>query len=410
MLLGCTIIGAIVGLILGPKATVLKPFGDLFINLIMMIVVPLVFFSVASGVANVNSMQRFGKIMKNVIIVFTLTTLVMAVVGIIGTIIFNPSKGIDIHSVKEMMVAPDQEKLASKGNLLTQIVNSVTVSDFSELFSSGNLLQLVVFAVLIGSSIAVLGEKAKTIKNILNEGTNVILNVVGIIMKLGPIGLGCYTASIIGELGQEIIAGYIRVFLTYCVLAAIYFAVCYTLYAYLSGGKKGVKKFYENSISPIATALATSSSSACIPSNLEASKKIGVPDDIAETVIPLGINIHKDGSVLSVIVKVAFLTGILGGNMADPSNILNLLVTVLVVGVFMAPVAGGWLIGEMLVVSIFGFPVEAIPLLTVITTITDIPNTVLNTTGNTVSSMLVARLVEGKNWLKEEVETFKKAS
>ena len=109
VLLGCTIIGAIVGLILGPKATVLKPFGDLFINLIMMIVVPLVFFSVASGVANVNSMQRFGKIMKNIVIVFTLTTLVIAVVGIIGTIIFNPSKGIDIHAVKEMMVAPDQE-------------------------------------------------------------------------------------------------------------------------------------------------------------------------------------------------------------------------------------------------------------------------------------------------------------
>ena len=94
--------------------------------------------------------------------------------------------------------------------------------------------------------------------------------------------------------------------------------------------------------------------------------------------------------------------------MGNPETLLSLLVTVLVVGVFMAPVAGGWLIGEMLVVSIFGFPVEAIPLLTVITTITDIPNTVLNTTGNTVSSMLVARLVEGKNWLKGEVQSLKK--
>lgn len=341
ILLGCTILGAIVGLIWGPKATELKPIGDLFINLIMMIVVPLVFFSVASGVANVNSMQRFGKIMKNVVIVFTITTLVMAVVGILGSVILDPAKGIDIQSVKEMMVAPDQEKLASKGSLLTQIVNSVTVSNFGDLFSSSNLLQLVVVAVLVGSSVAVLGDKANTIKKILNEGTSVVLNVVGIIMKLGPIGLGCYTASIIGELGQEIIAGYIRVFGTYCLIAIIYFIVCYTLYAYVAGGKKGVKKFYENSISPIATALATSSSSACIPSNLEASKKIGVPDDIAETVIPLGINIHKDGSVLAVIVKVAFLTGIMGGNMANPETLINLLVTVMVVGVFMAPVAGG---------------------------------------------------------------------
>ena len=341
ILLGCTILGAIIGLVLGPKATALKPFGDLFINLIMMIVVPLVFFSVASGVANVKSMNRFGKIMKNVVVVFTLTTLVMAVVGIVGSIIFDPAKGIDITSVKEMMVAPDQEKLASKGSLLNQVVNSITVSDFSELFSSSNLLQLVIFAVLVGTSVSVLGEKADSIRKILNEGSNVVLNIVNIIMKLGPIGLGCYTASIIGELGQEIIAGYIRVFITYSVIAVLYFVICYTLYAYLSGGKKGVKIFYKNSISPIATALATSSSSACIPSNLEASKKIGVPDDIAETVIPLGINIHKDGSVLAVIVKVAFLTGIMGGNMGNPETLLSLLVTVLVVGVFMAPVAGG---------------------------------------------------------------------
>ena len=97
ILLGCTILGAIVGLIWGSKATALKPIGDLFINLIMMIVVPLVFFSVASGVANVNSMQRFGKIMKNVVIVFTITTLVMAVVGILGSVILDPAKGIDIQ-------------------------------------------------------------------------------------------------------------------------------------------------------------------------------------------------------------------------------------------------------------------------------------------------------------------------
>lgn len=341
LLLGCTIIGAIVGLVLGPKSEVLKPFGDLFINLIMMIVVPLVFFSVASGVANVKNMQRFGKIIKNVIIVFTLTTLVIAVVGIVGSIILDPAKGIDINAVKDMMVAPDQEKLASKGSLLNQIVNSITVSDFSELFSSSNLLQLVVFAVLVGTSVSALGEKANGIRNLLNEGTNVILTVVGVIMKLAPIGLGCYTASIIGELGPKIITGYLRVFLTYSVISLIYFVVCYTLYAYLSGGKKGIANFYKNSIKPIATALATSSSSACIPSNLEASKNIGVPEDIAETVIPLGINIHKDGSVLAVIVKVAFLTGILGGNISDSTTLLSLLTTVLIVGVFMAPVAGG---------------------------------------------------------------------
>lgn len=399
ILLACTIIGVIVGLVLGPKASILKPFGDLFINALLMIVVPLVFLSVSSGVASIKNMERFGKIMKSTAIVFMGTTLVIAFLGITSALLFNPSKGLDVSSVKSLMVAQDAETLESKGTLLDQVVSSITVKNFGDLFSSSNLLQLVIFAVLVGTAIAMMGDRGNTIRKFLSEGTEAILKVVSIVMLYAPIGLGCYTATIIGELGSKIIQGYVRVFVIYSLTAAMYFLLFYSLYAFLSAGKQGFRQFWRNAIKPIATALATSSSSACIPSNLEASKNIGVPDDISETVIPLGINIHKDGSVLAVIIKVAFLSGILGSGMANPATIGQLFITVFVVGVFMAPVAGGWLIGEMLVVSIFGFPVEAIPLLTVITTITDIPNTILNTTGNTVSSMLVSRLVEGKDWL-----------
>lgn len=397
ILLACTIIGVIVGLVLGPKASILKPFGDLFINALLMIVVPLVFLSVSSGVASIKNMERFGKIMKSTAIVFMGTTLVIAFLGITSALLFNPSKGLDVSSVKSLMVAQDAETLESKGTLLDQVVSSITVKNFGDLFSSSNLLQLVIFAVLVGTAIAMMGDRGNTIRKFLSEGTEAILKVVSIVMLYAPIGLGCYTATIIGELGSKIIQGYVRVFVIYSLTAAMYFLLFYSLYAFLSAGKQGFRQFWRNAIKPIATALATSSSSACIPSNLEASKNIGVPDDISETVIPLGINIHKDGSVLAVIIKVAFLSGILGSGMANPATIGQLFITVFVVGVFMAPVAGGWLIGEMLVVSIFGFPVEAIPLLTVITTITDIPNTILNTTGNTVSSMLVSRLVEGKD-------------
>lgn len=315
ILLACTIIGVIVGLVLGPKASILKPFGDLFINALLMIVVPLVFLSVSSGVASIKNMERFGKIMKSTAIVFMGTTLVIAFLGITSALLFNPSKGLD--------------------------VSSITVKNFGDLFSSSNLLQLVIFAVLVGTAIAMMGDRGNTIRKFLSEGTEAILKVVSIVMLYAPIGLGCYTATIIGELGSKIIQGYVRVFVIYSLTAAMYFLLFYSLYAFLSAGKQGFRQFWRNAIKPIATALATSSSSACIPSNLEASKNIGVPDDISETVIPLGINIHKDGSVLAVIIKVAFLSGILGSGMANPATIGQLFITVFVVGVFMAPVAGG---------------------------------------------------------------------
>lgn len=341
ILLSCVILGAIAGLFLGEKATVVKPFGDLFINLLLMVVVPLVFFSVSSGVANVKNMSRFGKIMKSMVVVFMLTTAIITIVGITSSVLFDPSKGIDVDSVKGMMQTQDQQVLDDKGSILDQIVSTVTVKNFGDLFSSGNLLQLVIFSVLFGTVIAMIGDRGNTLRKILNEGTEVMLKIIGIIMKIAPVGLGCYTAAIIGELGSKMISGYVKVFLLYTITAILYFLIFYTIYAFLAGGNTGIKQFWKNAVTPITTALATSSSSACIPANLQASKNIGVPEDISETVIPLGINIHKDGSVLSVIVKVAFLSGILGQGISDPAVLGQLLLTVFVVGIFMAPVAGG---------------------------------------------------------------------
>lgn len=182
ILLACTIIGVIVGLVLGPKASILKPFGDLFINALLMIVVPLVFLSVSSGVASIKNMERFGKIMKSTAIVFMGTTLVIAFLGITSALLFNPSKGLDVSSVKSLMVAQDAETLESKGTLLDQVVSSITVKNFGDLFSSSNLLQLVIFAVLVGTAIAMMGDRGNTIRKFLSEGTEAILKVVSIVL------------------------------------------------------------------------------------------------------------------------------------------------------------------------------------------------------------------------------------
>ena len=158
--------------------------------------------------------------------------------------------------------------------------------------------------------------------------------------------------------------------------------------------------FWKNAIAPTVTALATCSSAASIPVNLDASKKMGVPNDIAETVIPLGANIHKDGSVIGGVLKITFLFGLFGRDITSISAIISIVSVSFLVGAVMGAIPGGGMMGEMLILSVYGFSPEVLPIIAVISTIIDAPATVLNSTGNTVCSMMVARLGEGKEWMK----------
>ena len=398
LLLGAILIGGVVGAILGPKATILKPFGDLFLNLLFMSLVPLVFFSVSSAIANMSTMKRLGKIMVNIVIVFLSTALIAAIIGIIGVIVFNPTKGLDSSMFSSVMGSGDVVQ-TEKLTILDQIVKTITVSDFQMLFSKSNMLQLIVFSVLFGLATAMAGEKAKGIAKFVEEGGVVIGNIVKIIMYYAPIGLGCYFASVIGELGTQILSGYMSAFLLYLGITLVYYFGFYTLYAYLSGGKLGVKTFWKNAMGPTVTAVATCSSAACIPVNLVSAKQMGVPEDIAETVIPLGANTHKAGSVIGGVLKITFLMGIFGVDITNPVTLISIVCVSFLVGAVVGAIPGGGVIGEMLILSVFGFSPQMLPILTVLGTIIDAPATLLNSAGNTVCAMMVARLVEGKNWL-----------
>ena len=235
----------------------------------------------------------------------------------------------------------------------------------------------------------------------LSAGTAVMMNVVKLVMYYAPIGLGAYFASIIGQLGPQILEGYVRTFVLYLILTLIYYFVFFTLYAFLAGGKEGIRIFWKNAFTPSITAIATCSSAASIPANLESVRRMGVPKDIAETVIPLGANTHKDGSVFGGVLKIVFLFTLFGKDMTSISNILSILAVSFLVGAVMGAIPGGGMIGEMLILSVFGFPIEVLPIIAVISTIIDAPATLLNSTGNTVCAMLVTRLVEGKNWIKQ---------
>ena len=202
-----------------------------------------------------------------------------------------------------------------------------------------------------------------------------------------------------GSFGASIAVGYLKTFVVYTIVSVLFYFIVYTIYAFIAGGKKGIKVFWKNVIPPTVTALATCSSAASIPINVESTKKMGVPDDIAETTIPLGTSFHKDGSIIGSVFKIMFLVCLFG----TTGNIFSILGVALLANLLITAVPiGGGTISEMLIITMLGYPVAALPILTIIATIIDPPATMLNVVGDSVSSMMVTRIVDGEEWLKDK--------
>ena len=398
ILLCAVLIGGIVGAVLGPKASVLKPLGDIFLNLLFIIIVPMVFFSIASAIASMGETKRLGKVMVSIILVFFVTALLAATLGLVVTLVMNPTEGINYSSLQSVVQSESSDKVKQVG-LLEQLVKTFTVPDFSALLSKSHILPLIVFAALVGLSTALVGEAARPVATFLSAGTQVMTKAVQLIMYYAPIGLGAYFANVVGELGTQILQGYLQTFITYLVLTVIYYFGFFTLYAYLAAGKQGVVAFWRNALPPTVTAIATCSSAASIPINLISTKAIGVPKDMAEAIVPSGANIHKDGSVFGGVLKIVFLFGLFGMDLTSLQTCLGIIGVSFLVGAVMGAIPGGGMIGEMLIISVYGFSPEVLPIIAVISTIIDAPATLLNSTGNIACAMLITRLVEGKDWL-----------
>ncbi len=399
ILLAAIIIGAIVGIVFKEKAAVLSPLGDIFLNLMFIIIVPLIFLSITTSISKMKQPKRLGKIMFTIITMFIVTSLVAVIVGIAVT---YPIKLVNTDD-GELIKASLQEESGETAEeddqtILARTVDALTVNDFSKLLSKNNIIALIVFSLLFGIAMKMAGEKAEPVEKFLDSAYEIVMKFVNITMYYAPIGLGCYFASLIGTFGSTIAVGYLKTFVVYTVVAILYYVIVYSLYALIAGGKKGVIAFWKNIIPATITSLATCSSAASIPVNSQASKNIGVSDDIAETMIPLGTSFHKDGSIIGSVFKIMFLVCLFGtnpgiGQVIIVALIANLLVTAV-------PIGGGT-ISEMMILTMMGFPVAALPILTIIATIIDPQATLLNVIGDSSASMLAARIVDGKDWMEK---------
>ena len=409
ILLVAIIVGAIVGIIFQEKATILQPLGDVFLNLLLVIIVPLIFLTITTSIAKMKNPKRLGKIMITIIGVFVATSLIAVLVGFASTYfvkLVDTEDGEKIKASLEETETSDEEE--EELTIADRTVQLLTVNDFNKLLTKDNIIAILVASIICGIAIRMSGEKGKPVLDLLISANEIVQNIVKIIMYYAPIGLACYFAALIGTFGASIAVGYLKTFVVYTIVAVAFYFVFYTIYAFIAGGKTGVRVFWKNAVPSTLTSLATCSSAACIPVNVECAKKMGVPDDIAETTIPMGTSFHKDGSMIGSVFKIMFLVCLFGTAINTPAGILQVLGVAIIANLLITGVPiGGGTISEMLIITMMGFPVAALPILTMVATIIDAPATMLNVVGDTVSSMMVTRIVDGKGWIKEDKEEIK---
>jgi Na+/H+-dicarboxylate symporter len=392
LLLAGISVGSILGLIFGKDVEVIKPLGDIFLNFLFTAIIPMVFFTIASSVANLHKTEKLEKLFGVVILVFLATIIISAVLMIIAVLLFPIHQAFIVSSVPFETI-----QTGSAGAQLTQLL---TVNDFNEILSRKNMLALIIFSFMMGFATLRSGEKGKEFHQFLNSGNEVMKQVLHLIMMAAPVGLGAYFAYQVGVFGPQLFGAYAKPLGLYYAVCAFYFIVFFSLYAYFAGGATGLKIFWLNNITPSLTAIGTCSSIATIPANLEGAEKIGIPDHIKNLVIPLGAPLHKDGSSMSSIVKIAVLFAMFGKDLSDPLTLLIAIGITIIVSVVAGGIPNGGYIGELLVITVYGFPMEqAMPVAMIIGTLVDPMATLLNANGDLVASMMVARITEGKQWL-----------
>ena len=387
ILIGAIVIGAVIGLIFKDRATVLQPIGDLFLNAMFMVVTPLVFFCIAAAVAGIAGTKRVGHLALSLVGVFIGTSLIAGILGLIGFMLVPVLAHADVAAITALM---SSDAPAQQGTIGAQLVGTFTVSDFANLLSKKYMLPLIVFSGFLGFVATRLEDRSAGVVRFFNTGRDLMLKMMSYIMYAAPIGIGCYFAATIGQLGGQILQGYLTGFITYTVIGLVYFFGVFTVYALIAGGPAGIAAFWKHIIPTAAMSLATCSSAACIPVSLDATRLMGVSKPVSDMTVPLGTNVHKEGSVIGGVFKVMFAFALFG-HATTPASLLAALGVALLVGTTMVAIPVGGMVAELMILTIFGFPPQAMPILLVISTIIDPMATMLNATGQCSSAMLVNR-------------------
>ncbi|SKC92612.1 dicarboxylate/amino acid:cation symporter [Maledivibacter halophilus] len=378
----CIVIGIILGFALGPNVTVIKPIGDVFIRLLKMLIVPLTFFTLISGINKMDDLKSLRSVGGKTILYYCLTSLFAGTVGVIVALILKPGK--------EVIGLLDQgaEVTVAEYNFIDNMVQWIPTNPI-EAMANANMLQVIVFSIIVGIALLKLGDKTKLIVSFIDKGADVMIEITDFVMKLAPYGILALIANMVGTLGSKMLAEVGRFILTdivgiICVLVFVYPLILKFV------GKVNPLRFYRNISPAMLVAASTTSSAATLPISMQvAGKNNGVPEKIYGFTLPLGATVNMDGMAVAIGCISVFSANLYGVPITG-GLIFQFMFLGLVLSIGAAGVKGAGIVMSTVLLQTLNMPLTLVPILAAIWPIIDIGHTTTNVTGDLTGTTIIA--------------------
>jgi Na+/H+-dicarboxylate symporter len=388
------ILGIILGIIFRDKIIFIKPIGDIFLILIKMIVVPLVFLSIVTGVASIGDIKKLKKIGTKTLLYFVVTTALAGVIGLIISHFIQPGAGVDISIIGDA----GKYQVKTMPTLGSTILGMFPDNPIKAM-ANGNLMQIIVFAIFLGISLTAMGNNGRKIINLFNDGTQAMYKMTSIVMEFSPIGVAALMAVSIGQYGLSVFSP-LGKFIGTIYLADI--LVAFIMYGFMLKfiGKIPLKRCLSGISDVWLMTLSTTSSSGTLPVTISVTEnKFGVHKDLAEFILPLGATMNMNGGGVYYSAAVIFVSQIYGIPM-DFSQQLLIILLATIISIGSPGIPGGGIVMTIMLLTTMGLPMDIMGMIAGMYRLIDMANTTMNVTGDVVTSICVGR---GENAINDSV-------
>lgn len=397
-------LGIVIGLVFGEKATIVKPLGTIFLNMIKMIVVPMVFFSITAGVASLGDLKKLRNIGVKVVGLYALTSALCVGLGLIMANIINPGKGFDLIALSQ---STDYEAQAMP-SIIDTLIDMFPSNIFTS-FTNTNMLQIIVFSIFLGVALIMMGKEGERLLAGVQSCANAMYKITAIVMEFSPIGVCALLADSVGAYGLKIFGPLGKLILTVYASDVILVLVMYIPMVALLA-KFPVKKWLQGIWKVWVVTASTTSSSGSLPITTSVTNdEFGVSSELSSFSLPLGATINMNGGCIYYAAAIVMTAQIYGMNLT-PSALVNIIISTVLVAMGCPGVTGGAIIMTTILLTNMGLPLEIVGLIAGIFRLIDMANTTFNVTGDVVTTMVVARSEGMMHTLGTGAETETKAA
>jgi Na+/H+-dicarboxylate symporter len=378
----CVAIGIALGLILGPNAEILKPIGDIFINLLKFLVVPLTFFCLIAGVTKMEDIRALRSVGSKIGVYFVVTAILSTAIGIVVALIINPGKGATGLLSANVKVEPE------KFSFMDQIIGWFP-TNIVQAMAETNMLQIIIASLIIGLALLSLGDRVSGLRKLANEGSELMIKITEFVMYISPYGILALVANMVGTLGTDVLAEVGRFILADYIALLIVLGVVYPLIIKFLARKNPID-FYKKISPALLVAASTTSSNATLPVSMNvANKNLGIPEKVYGFTLPLGATVNMDGMAVALGVISVFAANLYGLPITLPL-LIQFVFLGLVLSIGAAGVKGAGIVMSTILLSTLGLPLTLVPILAAIWPIIDIGHTTANIAGDLTGTTMVA--------------------